>query len=105
MDKIGQKRPLKWFLREWRKHKSLTLDQVAERVDTNRGQVSKLERGELRMNDDWIAKFAFAFAIEPADLLRDPAAPTRDELLRNATPEQAQQIRDFADYVLSRKTA
>ncbi len=63
---------LKWFTREWRERKGLSQDQVAAQLDTNRGQISKLERGDLRMNDDWIAGIAKALKIEPAELLRDP---------------------------------
>lgn len=79
-------------MREWRKHRHLTLDQVADRLDTNRGQISKLERGDLRMNDDWIAGFAFAFGVEPSELLRPPGtSPPIVDLLRNEPPERQRQ--------------
>lgn len=100
MDRIGTKSPIRWYLREWRKKKGLTLDQVATRLDTNRGQISKLERGDLRMNDDWIWGFADALGIEPADLLRDPEVPTQTDLLKNATPTQRAQAEKVIEALL-----
>jgi transcriptional regulator with XRE-family HTH domain len=88
MDRIGPRKPIRWFLREWRKHRRLTLQQVAARLDTSPSVLSDLENGKSRMNDDWIAGFAWAYQVEPSDLLRDPAMPTRDELLSMGTPEQ-----------------
>lgn len=52
MDKIRRHAPIRWFLREWRDHFGLTQEQLAERMDTTRGQVNKLENGKQRMNDD-----------------------------------------------------
>ncbi len=80
---ISTKTPvLKWFTREWREHRGMSQDQVAAFLDTNRGQISKLERGDLRMNDDWIAGIAHALRVEPSDLLHDPAhrSPARKQI-------------------------
>lgn len=70
---IGNGKKLKWFTREWREAKGMSQDKVAELLDTNRGQISKLERGDLRMNDDWISGIAAALNIDPSDLFRNPA--------------------------------
>lgn len=105
MEKIGPKSPLRWYLREWRKKKGLSQEQLANRLDTNKGQISKLERGDQRMNDDWIAGLANALDIEPGDLLRDPEAPTLNDLLRSASPEQMQEIRAIAQIMLRRKAS
>ena len=88
MDRIGPRKPIRWFLKEWRKHRRLTLQQVAARLETSPSVLSDLENGKSRMNDDWIAGFAWAYQVEPSDLLRDPAMPTRDELLSMGTPDQ-----------------
>lgn len=91
MDRIGRKSPVRWYLREWREFRGFTQEQLAERMDTNKGQVSKLETGAQRLNDVWISRAAHALAVEPGDLLRDPARPTADDLLRGATPEKRRQ--------------
>ena len=103
MDRIGQKKPLKWFLREWRQHKNLSQDAVAGRMDTNKGQISKLERGEQRMNDYWIAAYANALGVDPAALLHHPDKPTLDDLLRTATSDQISELRSIAEVILRRK--
>ena len=88
MDRIGSRKPIRWFLKEWRKHRGLTLQQVAARLETSPSVLSDLENSKSRMNDDWIAGFAWAYQVEPSDLLRDPAMPTRDDLLSMGTPDQ-----------------
>lgn len=103
MDRIGKNRPF-WRVREWREYRDLTQEELADRAEMTKSMISEFESGKKRMHDDHVAALCFAFGIEPEDLLRDPKAPTRDELLRNATPEQERQIRDFALYVL-RKSA
>lgn len=91
MARIGPKNPIRWYVREWRLRAGLTLQQVADRLETSPGTISDLETGRKRMNSDWMEAFAWAYGIEPAALLRDPEAPTVDELLRAATPEQRRQ--------------
>lgn len=91
MDRIGSKKPLRWFLPEWRNHFNLTQEQLAERIGTGKGQISKLETGAQRFNDKWIALCAEGLNIEPGDLLRDPKADDVRSLLLKA-PEE---IRDL----------
>ena len=95
MDKIGGRTPVRWYVREWREKRGLTQDALALRLDTDKSVISQLENGKRRMNDGWIAGFAFAFGIEPGDLLRDPNAPTLDELLSKASPADRLMIVDF----------
>lgn len=70
------------FIRSWRKHRGLTLSQLADRLDTelevniSEGQISRIERGETPYSQDILEAIAAALRCEPADLLvRDPAAP------------------------------
>lgn len=90
--------PKLWYLREWREHLGLTVQQVAELMGTNKGQVSKLELGEFhpngqRMNDRWIKGFSTAFHISPWRLMLPPAHPTVDDLMTGASPEQVAAVR------------
>jgi len=105
MTRIGQRRPVKWYIKEWRVHKGLTLERMAERLETNKGQISKLERGDQRMNDSWIAGYAEALGIEPSQLLRDPEAPTINDLLSGATPDQIEKIKSIAAVILGKSAA
>lgn len=64
------------FLREWRKHRGLTQQQLADRLDIDRTIVSKTETGKLEYNQHFLEAAADALMCEPADLLvRDPTAP------------------------------
>ena len=70
------------FIRSWRKHRGLTLAQLADRLDTelevaiSEGQLSRIERGETPYSQDILEAIAAALRCEPADLLvRDPATP------------------------------
>lgn len=67
----------KTYLREWRKHRGRTLEQVAEFLHMTHGQLSKIERGVQPYNQALLEQLAELYMCEPADLLiRDPADPT-----------------------------
>lgn len=118
MARIGSKKPIRWYVKEWRHKLKLSQEQVAERLGTNKGQFSKLERGKTkdgqRLNDDWIAAIAEAYGIEPADLLRDPDAPSPADILRDqpktildlltAPAEVKAEVSNFVEF-LNRKKA
>lgn len=57
------------FLREIRKEKKLTLEQVAERADASTAQIQKLERGERRLTIDWVRRLAVALDVTEAEIL------------------------------------
>lgn len=64
------------FFREWRKHRGLTLEVLAERVGVTAGALSQLERGETNYTQPMLEALANALMCEPADLLiRDPSEP------------------------------
>lgn len=67
------------FIRAWRKHRELTLAQLADRlrveleVDISEGQLSRIERGETPYSQDILEAIAQVLRCEPADLIvRDP---------------------------------
>ncbi|GAB4575465.1 MAG: hypothetical protein Tsb008_16220 [Rhodothalassiaceae bacterium] len=64
-------------LREIRKEKGLTLQQVAERVKPNgttAQTIGRLETGMRSLTVDWIEKIADALGIDPSELFAFPAA-------------------------------
>ena len=97
MDRIGNRRAIHWYVREHRERRGLTQEQLAERLDTNKGQVSKLERGVQRMNDDWAALIAEALNMEPWQLLRHPDAPAPADLLAGLLEQDRERVRQFAE--------
>ena len=97
--RIGPAKPFRHYLREWREVRSLTQQQLADRLPvskdgkaTGKDQISRWERGQRGMTMEVQVALAEALDIHPSDLFRDPAMPSADRLLRNASPEQRLQV-------------
>ncbi|MBY0430980.1 MAG: helix-turn-helix domain-containing protein [Rhodospirillales bacterium] len=70
-------------IRELREQRGLSLEQLAARAGTTNQQVSRLEKGQRRLTDDWLRRLAEALQVHPVDLLSDLALPPDEsELLR-----------------------
>lgn len=61
---------------DWRRHKNLTQDQLAEMLGTSKPTISRIENGESPYGQDFVEACAEALGIEPGDLIdRDPRSP------------------------------
>ena len=70
------------LLRVWRKHRDLTQEQLAERVDTSEASISRLENGRQPYTQALLEALANALRCEPGDIIaRKPGEPT-DEVQR-----------------------
>lgn len=56
-------------IKEWRTLRGLSLDKLAERVGTSRGQILQLETGQRRLAENWMIRLAKELDCEPADLM------------------------------------
>jgi DNA-binding XRE family transcriptional regulator len=56
-------------IRDLRRARGLTLEQLAEAVGTSYQQVMRLEKGERRLTVDWMVRIAPALGVAPADLM------------------------------------
>lgn len=66
----------KFFLREWRAHRGLTQQRLADRVGLSKPFISEMERGVKGYSQDTLEALADALGCEPADLImRDPTSP------------------------------
>lgn len=64
------------FIKEWRKFRQLTQEQLADRVGVDRSYVNKIENGKKRYDQPFLETAAEAMRCEPADLImRDPSQP------------------------------
>ena len=64
------------FIREWRKHRGLTQEQLAERIGISKPYLSKIETGSRRYDQPFLEAASEALRCMPADLLvRDPTDP------------------------------
>ena len=71
-----------------RKRRRLTLQQVGAATGLNHGTVSRLERGEMRLDEHYLGLLARALEVDPVELLTDAPVPKTDtqaELFRTIT--------------------
>lgn len=76
------------FLAEWLVEKGRTAEQLAAAMGVSKSTISKLMNKKQRYTIPLLEQIAFVLDCEVAQLLRPPNAPTRDELLAQATPAQ-----------------
>lgn len=98
---IGTMTKKSWYLKEWREHRKLTLEALADRVTEltqdrgdravklTKSDVSKLERGRRRWNQHQLEAFSEALNCEPSDLI-------------DFTPEQAGEAKVLIRKILKR---
>lgn len=91
MDKIRQFSTPRHYLKEWRENLNLTQQQLADRLETGKDQVSRYENNKRKMTLEMASAFAEAMGLDHLAIFRDPKAPSVDELLRRASPEQRRQ--------------
>ena len=61
------------FLKQWREYRNITQDQLAERLETSKASISRIENGEQAYTQDFLEACAEALMTDPASLLmRDP---------------------------------
>lgn len=57
------------YVKEWRKHKHLTQEKLAERSGVTHGAISQLESGKTNYTQGMLEALAGALGCEPGDLL------------------------------------
>ena len=64
------------FLREWRKFRGYTLEQMAERLHMSHQNLGKIERGKVPYSQDLLERLAEEYRCGLPDLImRDPTDP------------------------------
>lgn len=56
-------------IREFRRRRGLTLQQLATQIGTTAQTVQRLETGNMTVSTDWLERFANIFGVHPADLI------------------------------------
>ncbi len=75
---FGPKRRRPTFIKQWREHRQLSQDQLAERLFTSKASISRVENGSQAYTQDFLEACAEALQTDPASLL-----------MRNPTDEDA----------------
>lgn len=101
--KIGPKKPYRHYLREWMRNRDLTQAAIADRLDVGKGTVNKLINGKMPLSERWLVGFSEALNIEVSDIFRDPARPTREELLADLSNEDQDTVIQLINVLRSKK--
>jgi transcriptional regulator with XRE-family HTH domain len=106
VEKIGPKVPRQRpYLKEWRKFRTLTQEELAERLDTTKASISRYETGARDLPGGFLGAFAEAVQCTEADLYRLPQAESSlDDMLRNAPERIRQQAREIIQTLLKTGT-
>lgn len=93
------------YLREWRKFCKLSQETLADRLEIDRTTLSRIERGELPYNQDFLERAAVALGCEPEDILsRDPLRPDLPRLvydkLKDVDIATRERVIDILDVML-----
>ena len=86
------------FIKQWREHRGLNQEQLAERLEMTQSHLSMLENGKRGYTQETLEAVAHALQTDPASLLmRDPADPDAIwSIWDNAKPGERQMIVDIA---------
>ena len=97
---LARKRPQfrRTFIRQWREHRGLTLEQLADRIETTHATLSRIERGLQPYSQPLLEALAEALMTDEASLLmRDPSDPDGIwSVWDNARPGERKMIVDIA---------
>jgi transcriptional regulator with XRE-family HTH domain len=85
-------RPFRHYLREWREHRGLLQEQLAEMAGTSKSVISRFETGERHMKLEMQFKLMRALGILPAQFFSPPDSPSLDAMVANASPEEQRRI-------------
>ncbi len=93
------------FIREWRKHRGLTLERLAERLDMTASNLSMLERGQRGYTQETLEHAAQALQTDVASLLmRNPADPDAIwSIWDQAKPGERQTITEIAKTIIRQR--
>jgi transcriptional regulator with XRE-family HTH domain len=82
------------FLRQWRKHRGLTLETVGAEIGMDGTNLGRIEKGQVPYSQDLLEQLADMYGCEIADLLvRDPTDPEGMwSIWERAQPAQRNQI-------------
>lgn len=80
---MHRKRHTPLYIRDWRKHRGLTQEQLGEKIGLDGSQVSNLERGMRGYTQETLENIAAALGCEPTDLFYPPPHPPIVDLIRS----------------------
>ena len=89
--RIGPKKAVRLYIAEWRNHRDLSQDQLANRIGATKSTISRWETGDRDILNSALAAIAEALNCAIEDLYNDPAMPSADALLRDMDDQTRRQ--------------
>lgn len=93
-------------IRDIRKKRRISQDRLAEKLDTTRGYISRVEHGAVTMGIDRLMEFCRALEVTPMDLLCDNSAEALNihealgELLKKGTKQDLELIYKLSQVII-----
>lgn len=104
VERIGPRKPRQRpYLREHRKARGWSLDELAARLDTTAATISRYETGKRDYPGGFQAAAAEVFGISEADLYRLPDQPSLDAMVENEPPAVREAARAMIKALLESK--
>jgi transcriptional regulator with XRE-family HTH domain len=94
---IGEDGDMKNRLREIREEKGLTLEEVAELVETSNQQIFRLEMGQRKLTLEWLSRLSAALGVSPLEIVPDLAEKAKKESIEVSVLES--DLRDMVQNV------
>lgn len=76
------------YLREWRIHQGMTLQDVGDKMGLLRAQISSWETGARGITEKKLLRYCEAIGVDVSRIYQMPNYESIDALLVDATPEQ-----------------
>lgn len=82
------------YIKEWRKERGLSQEQLAERIGIERSYVTKIENGSRRYDQPFLEAAAVVLNVTPADLVMRPPSDPEGlwSIYDQLTPDQRQTL-------------
>lgn len=107
MVRMGQPKYKPTYIRAWRKHRRLTLEDLADRIGMGASHLSMLERGDRGYTQETLEKVAKNLGTTTASLLSQDPKDSDGwwSVWTDATPQQRRQIVELAKTLLKTSAA
>lgn len=91
------------YLKEWRKFRRMTQQELADALGTSKSVISDMERGELQLSPKWLRRIAPVLETQPGHILdHDPESLDSDIIdiwARIAATDREQAVRVLSAFV------
>lgn len=89
------------YLKDWRKTRAMTQEELALALGTSKGTISRLEREIYDWDRGWVVRLAEALSLkDEGDLFRHPSKSRLQSLLDAASPEQREKAEELLETFL-----